>query len=522
MKRESSIKDPAKEDRISGIQEAEYEDVDFGEVTLEETPEQAEYRRIRNAELIKATHDFDQKISDLLERRWMEGQSVSVDYAERLQDLSIVNEGEINSLEYINGGANGTRLLFLTTPNTKKGDTKTASMPVFEKSFGGEKTQIIDPATGDLLTLRNNWVTQPDGTKYRQTTYARSGDNEGPATLKREKIFFKSREMFEEAYQANFAKYYAYPPEQYPVDKTGFGLRHLEVGKTLKREYVCAAIDALFGLHTVPTTTLITDGEELYSRQKGILKTQVLSDPEAATGQLIGAVIHKEPHPAKQSLVRLAVLHDLVENTDGHLGNILLDKPDKKGYQELHGIDFGYSLPLHTQLKTGEIVSSDPIKSGAIQLVELDPDLRLDNEAMNTIKTVYEEVKDYLLFKSLDKVDSKIDDKTRQRLASLSDTVKSGETAKLLYELLAFAFEVEGKPEITRAITKKEFSLFMGRVEHILETGRPRMPKTDFYHGKFARIGELQEQILGEQKTPIQHNLADTGAPGDEIHFLDE
>ncbi|USN52232.1 MAG: hypothetical protein H6759_04350 [Candidatus Nomurabacteria bacterium] len=98
MKRESSIKDPAKEDRISGIQEAEYEDVDFGEVTLEETPEQAEYRRIRNAELIKATHDFDQKISDLLERRWMEGQSVSVDYAERLQDLSIVNEGEINSL----------------------------------------------------------------------------------------------------------------------------------------------------------------------------------------------------------------------------------------------------------------------------------------------------------------------------------------------------------------------------------------------------------------------------------------
>ncbi|MCA9391556.1 MAG: hypothetical protein KC582_04865, partial [Candidatus Magasanikbacteria bacterium] len=357
---------------ISGLHrkadhEEEVEAVDFRDLVSEETSWQAGERRRRHLELVKESKKFDNRINDLLEQRWMEGQISSLDYQTRLHDLTILNDGNIVSTEIINGGANGTKLLFLTDPAIKKSNTNVAKVAVFEKAFGGEMAQIIDPATGDLLTIQNNFIPSSDGKMIRETSYRATENKHGPTALKKDKIYYKSREMFEEAYQAKYANFYQYDVDQYPIDRTAIGLRHTEVGKTLRREYVCAAIDVLFGLSTVPTTVLTTDGEELFSRQKGLLKTHVLSDPEAGTGRLISSIVQQEPHPAKKSLMRLAVLHDLAENTDGHLGNVLLDKPNKKGYQSLHGIDFGHSFPLHTQLKTGEVVSNDSIKSAAIQ-----------------------------------------------------------------------------------------------------------------------------------------------------------
>jgi hypothetical protein len=49
--------------------------------------------------------------------------------------------------------------------------------------------------------------------------------------------------------------------------------------------------------------------------------------------------------------------------------------------------------------------------------------------------------------------------------------------------------------------------LFLRWLGKVVKTGRPRMPGTDMAPGLFARLPEVQDMILSQQKTAINDEV---------------
>lgn len=472
-------------ERISGIQESEPEMVDFHRVTLIETEAQAEARRARNQRIAKEARFISKRITGIVEGHWMNGAKEALDYS---HDLEVLNEGEVVERVKLGEGANGTRLLEIEYGHEL--------VIAFEKSESAEKAQLINPANGELITAHTRFEMQPDKTLVKNIEFTPSARYQDSDINKNARAFYESRELYEDIYVGSQANFYGIDRDKLPAVKSEYGLRMVEVGRSVVREYICASIDAITGLHVVPVTVLKTDGEELYSRQKGLQQMVELALPESQKGTdaLITALLKRQDHPGKKDLMRLAVLHDLVEHSDGHEGNVMMDEDDKGGELQVRGIDFGYSFPYHFLDAKGEVTSRDTIMSAAIQLVELDPGLKLDDEALQSLRDVYNSISDFLKYQEM-KENPDISAKERARLEALPEEVKTGLVAKLLSKLITMAYEREGEPEVTAAIAKKEAKLFMDRLANIIKTGRPRLPNRGLKEGRFSRLPGLTERV---------------------------
>lgn len=486
-----------KNERISGIQESVPEVADFYDVTFIETREMADKRRARNRRLVMESQAISKRISDALETRWLDGAKETADIFEYRHDLKALTEGEVVETVNVGAGANDTKLLEIEYGHEL--------VNAFQKAESAEIAQIINPANGDLITAHTKYERQPDGTFVRSTEFAPSRSHSDEDLDKRAKEAFKYREAFEEDFVAGQALFYGVDPEQMPAVKSEYGLRGVEVGRSVVREYVCASMDAVLGLHVVPVTVLATDGEELFSRQKGLQDAVDFANAGSGGDALIAALLQRQDHPAKASLMRLAVLHDLVEHTDAHDGNVMMDEADGP-QQRLHGIDFGYSFPYHYQSADGSVTSRDTVMSAAMQLVELDPALKLDQGALDSLRSVRDGIADYLKYQSM-KGGEKISNDERARLEALPEEVKKGEVAKLLSKLITMAYEVEGKPEVTAAVAKKEAELFLQRLDNVIKTGRPRLPNRGLQEKCFSRIPELAERINTVMKSQLKGKM---------------
>jgi hypothetical protein len=462
-----------------------------------ETPKQAEARRERYERIAKKAKQLSEALQSELERRWYTGDT-SFDYMDYERDLSDLLSDEILDEQPVGVGANATKKLEFMS-----------GMVAFQKSAEGEERQLIDPATGDLLTEKTVFKTGEDDKSYRSTTYLRSKDlNKKKADI--EHLYFASREQLARKHLEKYAEFYGFDIDDYPVDETAFGRRMLEHSASIRREFVSAMFDKLLGLNVVPATVLMTDGEELYSRQKGIKGAVGLGHPAAGLltkDGVIRAIAEDRPHSAIESLMRLAVLHDGVGYSDGHTDNGLADKQKKHKPQRVWGIDFGFSLPLHYRAKNGDILSDDRIRSAPIQFIEKNKSLVLDDEARASLRTVLQETMDHLAYKKMMVKDIVESLQERKRLMALPEEVKNGSVARLIRELFVFAYEVEGKPEMTRQIALKEMGLFLRWLGKVVKTGRPRMPGTDMAPGLFARLPEVQDMILSQQKTAINDEV---------------
>lgn len=481
-------------ERISGIQSTEDEQpVDFYDVNAVETRAMAEKRRKRNRRLVMESQAISKRIGDVLETRWLDGAQEMPDIHEYRHTLKALTEGKVTETINVGAGANGTKMLEIEYGHEL--------VTAFQKAESSELGQLINPANGDLITAHVSFERQPDGTFLRSTEFAPSPRRYSNSFHEGQKKSFEYRETFEAAYFAKQAKFYGLDPSQMPAAKTEYGLRAVEVGRSVVREYVCASVDAIVGFHVVPVTVLSTDGEELFSRQKGLKDASELAGAASGAEALIAALLQRKDHPAKVSLMRLAVLHDLVEHTDAHDGNVMLD-------DAAHGIDFGYSFPYHFEEVDGTVTSRDTIMSAAMQLVELDPSLKLDEAAMNSLIGIREGIADYLKYQNM-RDGEKISGEERARLEALPEEVKKGEVAKLLSKLITMAYEVEGKPEVTAAIAKKEAELFMMRLDGIIKTGRPRLPFKGLKESQFTRIPELAERINTVRRTQLKGAMYD-------------
>ncbi len=256
---------------------------------------------------------------------------------------------------------------------------------------------------------------------------------------------------------------YGIDADKVPLDDDEFVIRHVDSGHAFKAEYSASAQDRLLGFDVVKPTALRELDGQMATFQEGI-------DGEPITLEVLNAVIDKGPaHPGAESLMRLACLDYLNGATDRHANNLFYDKKKRKFWGPDNGFTNGYSrlaeVPGPDKKMQVVTVPLDPYYSFPMEIVQLHASWFLDDEAVQSMKNLFNEVKQYLLM-----VEGMGPD-------NLPDSIKQGAAYHALnniYKLLHEKLGLDGRPtEESRAIAKKEVIEFLKRLNYLIVNRKP-------------------------------------------------
>ncbi len=232
----------------------------------------------------------------------------------------------------------------------------------------------------------------------------------------------------------------------------------IDVGQQTRSEFTVSRIDQLCGLDVVPITVLRKEKSGLASVQ------QLVEARETDDDDFIKAIKLPAEHPTAKSLIRMACLDYLTKALDRHTGNMLFDEKRKA----FVAIDNGHTLGMSgaeevkfTDEQTGAVtytgrkeVEFDKMLSVPIELVELRPDWKLDDEAWQTMKTLYDDLYRHVTYAA--------GGLSLEDQQALPPSVLKGESAEYLSDLFRFQYQHE-------KIATKELVQFLGRLRYLIE-----------------------------------------------------
>lgn len=252
----------------------------------------------------------------------------------------------------------------------------------------------------------------------------------------------------------DIARHYGVVPQEVTLYDKGFsGQLGIEAGGSVQREYFVSRVNELLQWDVVPVTVLRSDNEnsDISSVQEGVKGSKDGKAPRSLDVDLYKDLLQKgDKHPAGTSFMRLACLDYLVKSTDRHPENLLYDAEAEVFY----GIDNGRCLSLSGKPEGKKSKTLDKNVSVPLSVVQEHPSWRLDEEAHQQAKNLYENVLKYLNYKDqLEKKESSVDK-------------PSGVEAKYLSQLFRVVFK-------NQKIASREAIEFILRLKHIAEHGRP-------------------------------------------------
>lgn len=268
------------------------------------------------------------------------------------------------------------------------------------------------------------------------------------------------------------------------------GFRIGTVERMYAREFGCAALSELLGIRKIPPTVIRADAEGPYSLQAEFRDSEVLSSEksEDALAEVIRALLKEEDHEGIDEMMDIAVLHYVFQVSDGHSKNGL---KNKTGYASIdHGLSFGYSF----QSKKGSI-PFNPLVSVPLQLISLNPHVRISEKTRTRLETFYHEVQSYLAYIH---AAHSLDHDKLAAISPLPEKVKQGETAKIMQKIFRLMFDVPGQTEVTNKIMTVEMDAFLNRIKFILDHGRP--PLFDL-----PQEVKKEKEQSEEQEKPLSH-----------------
>ncbi len=254
----------------------------------------------------------------------------------------------------------------------------------------------------------------------------------------------------------------------------------IDVGQQTRSEFTVSRIDQLCGLDTVPITVLRKEKSGLVSVQ------QLVEARETFNNDFREAIKLPAEHPTAKSLIRMACLDYLTQGLDRHPGNIMFDEAKQSFIAIDNGLAMGLSVTRDVNIldkKTGDIKRTervdappDGMYSVPIELVELRSDWKLDDEALQTMKTLYNE-----LFQHATYAAGELSFEDQQ---ALSMSTVRGESAKYLLNLFRFQYQQE-------KIAAKELKNFLDRLRYLIDNRcpPPMRDREDFYI-QFPKLSE--------------------------------
>lgn len=246
----------------------------------------------------------------------------------------------------------------------------------------------------------------------------------------------------------------------------------IDVGQQTRSEFTVSRIDQLCGLNTVPITVLRKEKSGIASVQ------QLVEARETTYDDFIKTIKLPSEHPTAKSLIRMACLDYLTKALDRHSGNMLFDEKQKafvaidnghtlgmSGAEEVRFTDEQTGAVTHTERKEVEF---DKMLSVPIELVELRSDWKLDDEAWQTMKTLYDELFQHATYAA---GGFSLEDQQ-----ALSPGVLKGESSEYLSNLFRFQYQQE-------KIAHKELIKFLDRLRYIIDHRRvpPMRDRKDFH-----------------------------------------
>jgi hypothetical protein len=261
------------------------------------------------------------------------------------------------------------------------------------------------------------------------------------------------------------ANEYGILPSEVPLQRDRISFRMgLDVGQQTRSEITTSRIDQLCGLNTVPITVLRGEKYGPVSVQQFVEARPIeLTD-------IIYVTKRDGSDPTAKSFIRLACLDYLTQASDRHAGNILFDEKNKI----FVGIDNGMTMGLSAEreleyvrkTERGETVVRKTIENAPIdfmlsvpmEIVELVPKWKLDDEAWQTMKDLYDEIVQFMAVAS---GEVSLDEQKKLSIRSVR-----GDAAKYLSRLFRFQYQQEN-------IASKELSEFIKRLAYLVRHRRP-------------------------------------------------
>jgi len=382
---------------------------------------------------------------------------------EALRDCPIANRQEV--------GEPGVNTTETGTIETKMGE----SVRVFIKPQNGELRIALRPDqfSGKNRAYRALQVIGANGvmrTEYRPFTGRKA--NELLDYLER-------RAADDQLTVMELATHYGIAYEESPLNQAEIGLRVIDAGHGARAEYAASAIDRLTGFDVIPNTALREDKGTLATVQENAAGAPLTYD------QTVEFVKQGPRHPGAKSLMRLACMDYLLNSTDRHMNNFLYD-PATHTFKGIdNGYSNGYSHMVDVPGPDGRNqlinVPLDPYLSGPMEITEQHDDWFLDDEAVNNLKNLFDEIKNYLLF-----AENKLEPTAANKLPR---HVREGMAFKALNDIFSLLHERTGpdgqiKPSSTK-IASREVTEFLRRLNHLIVHRRPpKLPQQ--YH---SRVG---------------------------------
>ena len=287
----------------------------------------------------------------------------------------------------------------------------------------------------------------------------------------------KVRQESEAMRRAETASYYNIPIDSVPVDDSEMGVKYMDQGHAVKSEYFTSVLDAVLRFKvSQPTAVRKEDG--------ALVSVQAHAEGKAlGSKELNNFLENKSKMDGAESLMRIACLDFLIKQADRNPDNIFYDEKTKK----FRGIDNGSANQLS---KSGELVmpNGETYKMGMpvdsylsipMDMLDMDKDWQLDEEAYESLRNLYNNVLNYVKFANGLLSEEEAD--------NLPEIVKQGVEAKLISNMYKMMYERSDEngniiPE-TRVIAQKEADEFMKRLMLLLVHKRP--PKLDAkFHAK--------------------------------------
>ncbi|MBU0540719.1 hypothetical protein KKD88_00865 [Patescibacteria group bacterium] len=428
------------------------------QIAFEKKPRQKKERRVEKGELSAAERAeverrlqiraLEQRTRELDEELFAQIKRPAVtleESLERIETVDSMRDGrELDCYELGESGRN------LTTRRIYEGEPPRIA---YVKPQTGEISFERDPETGTVKKVSRVW---------------------NPNTQSIDKHYESMEDDAEESlfsYHLNdrpnllrtISEHYGIEVGDVPLNPESLTMRlSIDVEKGAIREYIASRIDELFHFDVVPLTVLRAEEDltDISSVQEAVRS----SDPERPVRSieledLADLKARGTEHPAAKSFIRIACLDYLIKSTDRHCGNILYD-PAREKYI---AIDNGYSMGL-SEIVDKKSRPADPLLTVPLELLQIEQDWKLDDEALEELKRVYEATKEYLALRQNKKsLGRELD---LDKLDDIPTTVGKGKEIKYISKLFRTLYGNE-------RIATKEALEFMKRVKKIIDLGRP-------------------------------------------------
>lgn len=428
-------------------------------------------KRERAVRLISQARKLDERFARLFATRASEEGSEIIRKLEVIEVLSdgVEDEGPEFALE--NSGVNVTsRKLYVSK---EEGTHAPESVEGVTKAEWGEVAYTLKD--GEIKKILRRAL--PSGLIEEELVPMSRGSESEQSEAKRLSYSLKIRPEF----IRQIAESYGIEDSEAPLhpDRVSFRLG-IDVGQQTRSEFTVSRIDQLCGLDTVPITVLRKEKSGLVSVQ------QLVEARETFNDDFREAIKLQAEHPMAKSLVRIACLDYLTQGLDRHPGNIMFDEERKAFIAIDNGLAMGLSMNRDVKIldkKTGATKRTEQIDapmggmfSVPIELAELRPDWKLDDEAWQTMKTLYDELFQHVTYAA--------GNLSLEEEQSLSINAAKGESAKYLSDLFRFQYQQE-------KIAATELVRFLGRLRYLIDHRRvPPMRDRHDFHIYFSSISE--------------------------------